>query len=158
MLLGSPRLAAVKTWGDTLHHDWHLVTTVTRRSCGCLFRWKPSGSLTDFTAKTGRRKPRGRAISLAAQVWPQNNTFLFPPSRKKETKSPSYQQQFVFLIILKHPYNIRRHLVPTGGNNSIPLQEKRKLSNLLGAASKTGPPSLQCRPTFLSRWLQTGHH
>lgn len=83
--------------------------------------------------------------------------YLLVSSRpKKEAQVPSYQQ-FFFLVILKHPYNPKRHLVPTGGNNSVPVQEKRKTSNLLGEASKTWPPSLQCRPTFLSRWLQTSH-
>lgn len=39
--------------------------------------------------------------------------------------------------------------------NSTP--GKKKTPNLLGEAAKTWLPSLQCRPTFLSLWLQSGH-
>lgn len=95
VLLGSPRVVAVKTWG-ALYCDWHLVTTVTRRSCGCPSQRKLSCSLTDFVAETGRENPRGRAAPLLVQVWSQNNAFWFPPNLKKILKFPAPSSSLFF--------------------------------------------------------------
>lgn len=50
---------------------------------------------TEFMAKT-ENKPRGRAIPPAAQIWPQNNTFLVPPSLKKKLKFPATSSSLFF--------------------------------------------------------------